>query len=280
MIEDQPSKTAHRVAIRRAAHQIWDRPCVFEDPIALKIIGADEASALTGPSPPGSVPGRYLRAFIVARSRYAEDQLAEAVKRGTRQYVVLGAGLDTFAYRNPFDGLKVLEVDYPSTQAWKRQRLELGEIAVPGSLTFVSVDFGRQTLAQGLEAAGFLAHEPAFFSWLGVTPYLQPETVLATLRWLISICSANAVVFDYAVPRSSLGPLGRIAFDFLANRVAAAGEPFVGFFDPGELTDELKKMGFSHIEDLGTEEINARYFQGRADALCVAGGGRMMHARG
>lgn len=266
--------------MHRAAHQLWDSPRVFEDPVALNIIDPEEAAALSSSRRPDSAPDRYLRAFLVARSRYAEDQLAEAVQRGAKQYVILGAGLDTFAHRNSFADLAVFEVDHPNTQAWKRQRLETGGIRPPASLTFVPVDFEKETLAQGLGASAFKTHEPAFFSWLGVTPYLAPETVLGTLQWLISICSSNGVVFDYAVPRSLLGPLGRIAFDDLANRVAAAGEPFRGFFEPDKLNTELKRMGYSQIEDLGVEEINARYFKDRADGLRVAGGGRLMHARG
>src|SRR5579864_4150569 len=183
MIEGQPSHTAQRVAVRRAAHQLWDAPRIFEDPVALKIIGPDQAAELAHEPPADSVPTQHLRAFIVARSRYAEDQLAEAVARGTRQYVVLGAGLDTFACRNPFAGLRVFEVDHPATQSWKRKQLESVGIPVPTSLTFVPIDFEKQTLAQALEPAGFKADQPAFFSWLGVTPYLPSEIVLANLQW-------------------------------------------------------------------------------------------------
>ncbi|HEY6351493.1 MAG TPA: class I SAM-dependent methyltransferase [Candidatus Angelobacter sp.] len=280
MIEDQPSRTAQRVALRRAAHQLWDHPRVFDDPVALKIIGVDEAENLARSQPADTGAGQYLRAFITARSRYAEDQLAHAVIRGTRQYVVLGAGLDTFACRNPFAGLHVFEVDHPATQAWKRKQLESVGIAVPASLAFVPIDFEKQTLAQALELSGFKADQPAFFSWLGVTPYLVNETALAILRWVISVCSSNGIVFDYVVPRSSLGPLSRVAFDLLANRVAAAGEPFVGFFAPLELARDLRNMGFAFIEDLDAEKINERYFTGRSDHLRVAGAGRLLCARG
>lgn len=280
MIEGRPSRTAQRVAVRRAAHQLWDNPRVFDDPVALKIIGADDAGGLERSRAVDIVPGHYLRAFIAVRSRYAEDQLAEAVSRGTRQYVVLGAGLDTFACRNPFGGVHVFEVDHPATQAWKRSRLEAAGISAPPSLTFVPVDFEKQTLAQGLELAGFKAGQPAFFSWLGVTPYLASETVMEILQWLISICPCNGVVFDYVPPRSSLGPFNRVAFDLVANRVAAAGEPFIGFFDPQGLARDLKRMGFAHIEDLDADKINNRYFRNRKDGLCVAGAGRLMGARG
>src|SRR5262249_7007813 len=143
MLEDQPSRTAYRVALRRAAHQLWDNPRVFDDPIAMKIIPADASAELSGSRPSDSAPARFLRAFMVARSRFAEDHLAEAVARGVKQYVVLGAGLDTFAYRNPFPDLRVFEVDFPATQAWKRQLLQAGAISIPPTLTFAPVDFER-----------------------------------------------------------------------------------------------------------------------------------------
>ncbi len=280
MIKDQPSSTAGRVALRRAAHQLWDSPRVFDDATALKIIDPEEAAELARGRPAEPAADRRLRAFLVARSRYAEDQLAEAVARGVKQYVILGAGLDTFAYRHSFDGLRVFEVDHPATQVWKRMRLKVGEISVPASLTFAPVDFEKETLAHVLGDAGFRPDQPAFFSWLGVTPYLARETVLQTLECIISICSRNGVAFDYMVPRSSLNPSQRPAFDDLANRVAVLGEPFVGFFDSKELVRELGKMGFAHIESLGSREINARYFSQRTDGLRVGGAGRLVRARG
>lgn len=271
MLEGQASQTAHRVALRRAAHQLWDNPKVLDDPIALQIIPADERAELAGSKPSDSAPARFLRAFMVARSRFAEDRLVEAVARGIKQYVVLGAGLDTFAYRNPFSYLHVFEVDYPATQAWKRQLLQAGAISIPSMLTFAPLDFEKDTLPAGLEKAGFRPDEPAFFSWLGVTPYLAEATVLATLRW-IAQHRENGVAFDYALPRASLSFGQRLAFDALSARVAAAGEPFVGFFDPETLSRELQRMGYLHIEDMDAEEINARYFSDRGDGLRVGGG--------
>jgi methyltransferase (TIGR00027 family) len=127
----------------------------------------------------------WLAPFVAARSRYAEDQLAQAVEQRVAQYVVLGAGLDTFAYRNPHAAyLRVFEVDRPATQAWKLERLQAAGIAVPPELQFVPVDFERQTLATGLEQGGFDSGSPAFLSWLGVTPYLTRESCMATLRFI------------------------------------------------------------------------------------------------
>src|SRR5271169_5540690 len=151
------SRTAQRVAIRRAAHQLLDRPRVLDDPLALRIIGSEAAEELRSNPKEHHAFSRAFRAFMAARSRYAEDELARAVAHGVRQYVVLGAGLDTFAYRNPHPGLRVFEVDHPATQAWKREQLLAAGIAIPFSLTFVPIDFERQTLADGLVQCGFNA---------------------------------------------------------------------------------------------------------------------------
>ncbi len=179
------SRTAYKVALRRAAHQLFDQPKVLDDPLAVPIVGAEAAEKLrASPKERNHPVARAFRAFMVARSRYAEDQLAQAVERGVRQYVVLGAGLDTFAYRNHYAQLRVFEVDHPATQAWKLEQLQTAGIAIPASLKFVPVDFEQQTLADGLEKGGFESGSPAFFSWLGVTPYLTRESCMATLRFI------------------------------------------------------------------------------------------------
>ncbi|MGA9633267.1 MAG: SAM-dependent methyltransferase, partial [Candidatus Acidiferrales bacterium] len=223
---------------------------------------------------------RALRAFMAARSRYAEDELARAIARGAAQYVVLGAGLDTFGYRNPHaeGGLRVFEVDYPATQEWKRRQLEATEIEIPASVTFAPVDFERQTLADGLRAAGFDREKPAFFSWLGVTMYLSDEAIASTLGFVASLPPGGGIVFDYVVPRESLSLIERMALDALSRRVDAAGEPFRTFFDPKVLGERLIGIGFRSVEDLGGDEINARYFKGRADGLRVGNVGRLLSA--
>lgn len=213
--------------------------------------------------------------------RYAEDELAHAIGRGATQYVILGAGLDTFAYRNPYadSALRVFEVDHPATQQWKLHRLAAAQIAVPPSLTFAPVNFERQSLADGLAEANFRHDAITFFSWLGVTPYLTSEAMNATLALVASMPKGSGIVFDYAVPRESLNWLGRIVFDRIASRVAAAGEPFRLFLDPAKLADQLKATGFESTEDLGSDEINARYFHKRTDKLRVGGRlGRLMSA--
>lgn len=283
MHEAKPSRTALRVAMRRAAHQIFDKPLVLDDPLAMRIIGADLAARMTsGATEQSDVVSKSLRAFLVARSRYAEDELSRAVNDGVRQYVVLGAGLDTFAYRNPHAAasLRVFEVDHPATQAWKREQLRTAEINIPGEVVFVPVDFERETIADCLQGAGFATHEKAFFSWLGVTPYLTDRAFAETIAFIASMPPGSGVVFDYAVPRSSLKFIERLAFDKISARVATAGEPFKLFFDPQQLQQRLHGMGFTHLEDLGIEEINSRYFSGRADKLRVRGAlGRIISAR-
>jgi methyltransferase (TIGR00027 family) len=279
MHDERPSRTAFRVALRRAAHQVLDDPRVFEDPLALAIVGAD-AGELRSDETSQSRAARVMRAFMAVRSRYAEDGLAAAFQEGTRQYVVLGAGLDTFAYRNPFPGLRVFEVDHPATHRWKRRLLEVAGIASPDSLTFAPVDFESQTLAEGLAWAGFQRDQKAFVSWLGVVPYLTRNAVMETLRLVASLPTGSGIVFDYALPPESLDPVQRQALEALAARVAAAGEPFQTFFDPAELESELRRMGFGSLENLAGDEINARYFSGRSDGLRVAGSlGRLMKAR-
>ena len=235
MEDARPSRTAMRVAIRRAAHQLLDAPRVLDDPLALRIIGAEAAAKLMASldEQHGRV-ARSIRAFMAVRSRCAEDELARALGRGATQYVVLGAGLDTFGYRNPHPppAVRVFEVDHPATQAWKRAQLAAAGMPVPASVTFAPVDFERQTLAEGLARAGFDRRAPSFFSWLGVTMYLSGEAIGPTFEFIASTPPGGGLVFDYMVPRSSLGFMSRLAFDALSRRVAAAGEPFRTFFDP------------------------------------------------
>ena len=185
MKQNCPSLTAYKVAMMRAAHQILDTPKVLEDPMALSIIGTQCASAIRSEKRKFKTKlHSYLRSIVVARSRFVEDELSAAIGRGVRQYVILGAGLDTFAYRNPYSTkcLRVFEVDYPATQEWKRRQLNAAEIPIPETLTFVPTDFESQLLADQLRKAGFRTDEPSFFSWLGVTMDLSREAMMATME--------------------------------------------------------------------------------------------------
>jgi methyltransferase (TIGR00027 family) len=267
MEQEVASRTALSVALRRAAHQIYDSPVVFDDPVAVGILGAAYAEQLQRtPLRPSSTA---LRAFLVARSRYAEDNLRRAVSSGVEQYVLLGAGLDTFAYRNPFAKLRVFEVDHPATQQWKRELLQRNNIAIPDSIAYTPVDFERQSLAEQLGFAGFNIQAPAFFSWLGVVPYLTLEAFRATLSFIAAQRPGSGLTLDYGQPRSTLPLLEQMAHDSLASRVEKAGEPFQLFFTPSEIAAELSR--FHGVEDLGAAEINARYFSGRSDELKMRG---------
>jgi methyltransferase (TIGR00027 family) len=279
MIEAQASKTALRVALRRAAHQVQDeRPLVFDDPLAVRILGPAYAEEIR--RTPDSVKRPYsagLRAFMVARARLAEDTLAAAVRGpGSRQYLVLGAGLDTFACRNAYADVRGFEVDHPATQAWKLEMLRDAEIVPPESAAFVAVDFERDSLEERLLAAGFDEAAPTVTAWLGVVPYLTMEAFRATMRLLARLPEGSAVVFDYSQPREVLSEREQLMLDSMAARVAQAGEPFQLFFTPKQLAAELAALGMRVVEDLGSAELTERFFAGRTDGLLLRGkGGRM-----
>ncbi len=282
MDEGQPSATAQGTAMQRAAHQVFDDPIILEDPVALPIIGAENEALLRSNPDWYQTPSSLgVRAFVVMRSRYAEDALADATRRGVRQYVVLGAGLDTFAYRNPYAArVNVLEVDHPSTQAWKRNRLREGRIGIPSSLTFAPVDFEKQTLADGLERAGFRRSAAAVFSWLGVVVYLTRAAVMQTLQFVASSAAPRSeIVFDLLLPHSFLSEQQKRSREATMRRVAALGEPWLSFFDPWRLAEELGKMGYAHVEILGPEQANRRYFADRNDDLYVRGTNHLIRAR-
>jgi len=267
-----PSRTARRVAEHRAAHQLLDTPVVLCDPLALKIVGATrpaERARLTA-TEHGRL-ARTLRAFMAARARVAEDELASAVAaRNLRQYVILGAGLDTFAYRNPFaDRVRVFEVDQPGTQTWKREQLADAGITAGTAVVYVPVDFESQDPFDALRDAGWDAGKPTLFAWLGVTMYLEPATVMRVLQGMALLASGTQVVFDYAISPELLGPIERLVFDEFAKRVAAAGEPWVSWFDPRQLQQALYDAGYARVDDLGPDDLNGRYFCDRADGMRV-----------
>jgi methyltransferase (TIGR00027 family) len=210
-----------------------------------------------------------MRAFVVARSRYAEEMLARAVASGVTQYVVLGAGLDTFAHRNPYPELRVFEVDHPATQRWKRELLRDANLPEPQRLSYVPVDFERQTLATELLNAGFDPVATTFFSWLGVVSYIMLDAFRATIRFLVGQPAGSAVVLDYERPRAVLPHLEQLERDSRSHRAGLVGENFKLFFTPKEIAAELKAFG--GLEDLGTTELNIRYFSGRTDRLRLVG---------
>ncbi|RKP46461.1 SAM-dependent methyltransferase [Trinickia fusca] len=269
-VDAGPKPSALMVATQRAAHQLLDRPLVLDDPMALTILGAAEAQSLRDDLDRFRHPMSLgMRSSVVVRSRLADDVWAEAVERGIRQYVVLGAGLDTSAYRQPDAPGRIFEVDLPATQGWKQARLHETGIAVPPSLRFVPVDFERISLAEGLARAGFNANAPAMFSWLGVTMYLEEDAVIETLRFIAGCAKGSAVLFEYAMPLSSLPPIMRIAMEQLTAQFAERGEPWKSFFEPAALAEMLTASGFSSCRTWTPDELNQSYLANRADGLHI-----------
>jgi methyltransferase (TIGR00027 family) len=256
--------------MHRAAHQVLDRGLLFQDPLALRILGVDEETVRRESEGDAR---RKMCAFIAMRTRFAEDALKAAVDDGTRQLVVLGAGLDTFAYRSPYKTqLRVFEVDFPATQAWKREQLAFAEIEVPEWLTFAAVDFERETLADGLAEAGFDATAPTFFTWLGVVPYLTEQAIFETLGWIGTLPGGVQVVFDYADPPETLDPETRAYHDARARRVAEIGERWVTYFEAEPLRERLLSIGFLEVEDLRPGQMIERFFPGRGKQIPRRGG--------
>lgn len=280
----RPSRTAVHGARMRALHLLVDDdPKIFVDPLAALFSDTEDArrvrmlwDALLKPTL------TRIRAAFVVRQRFAEDALAEAYGRGVRQYVILGAGLDTFAYRRPpaLGDVRVFEVDHPATQAYKRRRLAELNIPVPPDVTFVPVDFEQQSLAAELAAGGFRREEPAFLSWLGVTMYLTPGAVLETFRTVTAGCTpGTGIAFDFLPELSTLTPAARAQVEAVARRVAEQGEPWVGRFEPAALERELKSQGYGAVTALDGPQANARYCAGRTDGLELSAAYGLMTAR-
>ena len=266
--DGEPSRTALRVATLRGAHQLLDEPLLLEDPVALPILGPElEAQVREDPYQYNDVFLRALRASVVLRSRIVEDALANGYAAGIRQYVVLGAGLDTFAYRNPHANLRVFEVDHPSTQTWKQRSLEAAKIALPDSLTFVATDFERGTLLKALAASGFDTTRPACFSWLGVTMYLTEAAVMETLTLIASLPRESSVTFDFRLRRDLMDPFEQAVAPIVEQHVAALGEPWVSSFDPAALSDSIRALGFRRAEAHDPQELNRRHLYRRKDGL-------------
>jgi methyltransferase (TIGR00027 family) len=274
MQQGEPSRTAWGAASHRAAHQVLERGSIFRDPLALRILGADaEAAVRAAENDPSR---RRLRLFIAVRTRFAEDALAAAVaRRGVRQLVVLGAGLDTYACRaSSGESLRIFEVDHPVTQAWKRQRLAEAGIPAPATLIFVPIDLERETLADGLTGAGFDPAQQTFFTWLGVVPYLREPAVFATLGFMAGLPGGAHVVFDYGNPPTASSDQDDYAavHERLAARVASLGEGFKCVFESDVLHAKLRALGFREIEDLGPALIRERYFATRGGFSADRGG--------
>jgi methyltransferase (TIGR00027 family) len=259
MKHGQASRTALGAAKHRAAHQALEGGRVFADPLALRILGSDaeEAIALARERP----ERRGLRLFIAMRSRFAEDSAAHAIEQGVRQVLVLGAGLDTFAYRvEPRDGLRVFELDHPATQRDKRRRLGEAGVEEPAHVAYVAHDFEHGGMTAALEAGGLDVSRRTYVMWLGVTPYLTEDAVYATLGELARFSGGAEVVFDYANPPHAIGELhSRDLHRAMAEQVAASGEPFRCYLDTPALHERARAIGYVDIEDLDGAALATRY---------------------
>jgi methyltransferase (TIGR00027 family) len=264
----EPENTAVRVALWRALHvQVDAPPHVFVDEVGLKLVAPDEGWQSRPDMSPFTRP---FRASILARARFVEDLLAERVAHGVEQYVILGAGLDTFAQRRPelAARLQVFEIDQPGPQAWKRQRLvELG-LGVPSFLKLVPVDFeagddGWERLA----ASGFDAKKPAVVASTGVSMYLTKEAIAATLRQVAALAPGSTLALSFMLPIEQADPELRPVIERAAAGARANGTPFISFFLPAEMLALARAAGFMQVQHVSAAALAERYFAGRADGL-------------
>lgn len=262
-----PDSTAARVALWRALHVEADSPPhVLEDEIGLKLLAPDKDWRRRGDMDPQFT--RPFRASIVARARFIEDLVVEQAGRGVSQYVILGAGLDSFAQRRPemASRLRVFEIDQPGPQGWKRQRLiELG-FGVPDWLRFVPVDFeARGAWRDGLVAAGFDDSKPAIVVSTGVSMYLTKDANAATLRQVAALAPALAMTF--LLPLALADPEVRPGLEMAEKGARASGTPFLSFFTPPEILALAREAGFGEARHVSAADLSRRYFAGRTDDL-------------
>jgi methyltransferase (TIGR00027 family) len=266
-MEARPSSTAMMAAVARGRHRLEDPPpWVFDDALALELVGPVWRDMAKRSSQLSEGLNAEIRASLVVRSRYAEDQLA----RGSfAQYVMLGAGLDSFAWRRSaaHDPVSVFEVDHPSSQRWKRERIaELG-LSAPDQHVFVAIDFESQSLPDGLDSSGFDWTQPTLFSWLGVTMYLTDEAVASTLRTVSTCVSGSQVVFEYSVPKSLLDDLGREFREHFVPVAKDIGEALHSRWSPSDIELFVSECGLETVDHPSRDDLVERYFAGRDDGL-------------
>ncbi|MBV9174780.1 MAG: class I SAM-dependent methyltransferase, partial [Chloroflexi bacterium] len=270
----EPDSTAARVALWRALHLLVDAPPhVLEDEVGLRLVAPPEGWRERPDMDPHFTAG--FRAAVVARARFVEDFVVDQAARGVRQYVILGAGLDTFAQRRPevASNLRIFEVEQPGPQAWKRQQLvDLG-FGVPEWLRLVPVNF--ETTASWLEqlvAAGFRADEPAVVASTGVTQYLTNEANAATLRQIAGLAAGSRLVMTFMLPIELLEPDERPGAQMAGEGARRSGTPFISFYSPEEFVALVRESGFREVRHVSTTELTERYFNGRTDGLRPATG--------
>lgn len=271
MEENRASSTALSVAKVRAFHQLMDdEPKILMDPVILRLLGPEIANEIRA-NARLATEERFaaFRGHIVLRNRYAEDCLREAIERGAQQYVLLGAGYDTFAYRQPAwaRALTIFEVDHPASQVAKRKLLAAAGVAVPRNLRFTAVNFEFDSLKEGLEATGFDFTRPAFFSCLGVLVYLEERAIEELFACIAKVARGSEFVLTFSQPESALDEKDAASRVKITARVSEMGEPWQSYFEPERLRKVLLEAGFSSVTFLTPEVAGERYFRGRKDAL-------------
>ena len=277
------SYMAEATAMLRALHQLVDgEPKVLNDPLAVRILGNQARESLDASVERFQAPWLIkARTFAIMRSRFMEDRLSEAVDKGAQQYLILGAGLDTSAYRTSSlrQDVSVYEVDHPDTQKWKMERLQEAGIPMPDHVRFVPVDFESQQLARELSRHGFNFGEPTFVSWLGVTYYLERDSVMATLRFVSELGAGSSLVFDFALDPVAVDEVERVAIARVADVATSNNEPWLTHFIPDSLADELKEIGFREVLHLDRDAATSRYLKNRSDGLELSDTLHLMFAR-
>jgi methyltransferase (TIGR00027 family) len=265
-----PDNSAVRTALWRALHVEVDAPPhVFEDEIGLKLAAPDEGWR---DRPDMSPFTRPFRASIVARARFIEDLVEEQVSRGVEQYVILGAGLDTFAQRRPeiASRMRVFEIDQPGPQAWKRQRLVDIGLAIPSFLRLVPVDFeAGDAWWERLAASGFDSTRPAIVASTGVSMYLTRDAIMATLRQVAALAPGSTLAMSFMLPVEMADPEVRFGIERAIEGARASGTPFISFFTPSEMLTMARDAGFEEVQHVSADALTERYFAGRADGLRV-----------
>jgi methyltransferase (TIGR00027 family) len=276
MDEERSSLTAEGAAVMRAIHQTHaHQPKILDDPISSRLVDTQSEFYKTRLELLERLPEPTrlrLKATFVMRSRFAEDCLKRAFEEGVDQYVMLGAGLDTFSYRQPLwaNGLRIFEFDHPATQRWKRRRLAEAEVIVPSNVRFVAVNFEEEALATAVSRAGVDPGAPAFFSMLGVSQFLTESAFDQTLRVVLSMPSPSEFVFSFVATDAVLPPDDVALVIAFSAQFAAIGEPWLLRFAPEELVAKLTEIGFPRVSHLTPERANQRYFQNRRDGLNAA----------
>ena len=276
MQEGRASRTAEVAAATRAIHHLDGGPRVFDDPYALQ---------LTSPTLRRIVEARPARWFltqvafrwrravsaeVVARSRYAEDLLEEAIAGGIHQYVLVGAGFDSFAlrHRDSHSDLRIFELDHPDTQRVKVERILALDIELPSMVEFVEIDFEEEPVADALASSSYEPARPAFFSWLGTTPYLSNAATTATLSSIAGYAALGSeIAFDYLVPDEALSSSERRVVQKLKHFTARRGEPLIGEIHPDKLKALLESTGLELIANFSGRDQKDRYFAGRNDGI-------------